>query len=216
MSDFVNNKTQAMLPPEQPAEGAPAKTETVVIEGVAKDAKHDEEKLADDESKKVIVKESPGEKDINETVVEGPKLDEEMLRNEEMKKFDVKESSAEKEVETKKTSGEENVGAKKAYEEEDIETEKDSGEEKCDFSKNIYKKKEESPKNDINLGAPNEALPAPAAENAQNELAHVLAPLEPQDEDTDSEPRFPKRNRRVSKRYPETEFEMKEPKKHRK
>ncbi|EGT51694.1 hypothetical protein CAEBREN_11015 [Caenorhabditis brenneri] len=191
MSDFVDEKTQAMLPPEQPAEGAPAKTKTVVIEGVAEDAKLDEEKLADDENKKVIVKESPGEKEISETVVEGPKLDEEMLRNEEMKKFDVKESSGE----------------------ESIETEKDSGEEKFDFSKNIYKKKEESPKNDINLGAPNEVLPAPAAENAQNELAQVLAP---QAADSDLEPRFPKRNRRVSKRYPETEFEMKEPKKHRK
>ncbi|CAL2048103.1 unnamed protein product [Caenorhabditis brenneri] len=137
-----------------------------VIEGIAEDAKLDEEKLTDAESKKVIVKQSPGEKEINETVVERSKLDEE-LRNEEMKKCDVNESSEEKEVETKKNSGEENVEA-----------------------------------------TPNKALPAPAAENARNELTHVLAPLEAQADHTDLEPRFPKRNCRVFMRYPENEREF--------
>ncbi|CAL2048104.1 unnamed protein product [Caenorhabditis brenneri] len=188
-----------MLPLEQPA-------------GVAEEANLDEDKLTDPESKKVIVKQSPGEKKINETVVEGPKLDEEMLRNEEMKK---------------KISGEENVGTKKTFHEEDIETEKasgkksiktekDSGEERFDYSKNIYEKKEESLKDNTKLTIPNEALPVQAAENTQNEHAHVLAPLEAQADDTDSEPRFPKRNRRVFKRYQEDEFEMKEQRKHRK
>ncbi|CAL2052521.1 unnamed protein product [Caenorhabditis brenneri] len=147
-----------------------------------------------------------GKEEISETVVEESKLDEEMLRNEEMKKCDVKESSEEKEVETKKTSGEENVGAKKTFEKEDIETEKDSGEEKFDFSKNIYKKKEASLKDKTKLATPNEALPAPAAENAQKELVHVLAPLEAKIDNNDPEPCFPKRSRRVSKRYPENEL----------